>query len=226
LSRSKTLMSVLAAAPLAALALLAGEPTLPEATVLRTPLVLDLGGRGVELTSLARGTRFDFAGTMTPVRTAWISGKTAFLALDADGDGRITSGAELFGSDTPCAAGGTAANGYEALARYDENGDGLIDAKDPVFARLRLWRDANGDGVGDADELVSLEPAGVVALELKHETRQETDSHGNLLGERSRFRWKNGKTGQMVDVYLRGQPGPTVPGRGQASLAPAASTRL
>ena len=42
---------------------------------------------------------------------------------------------------------------------------------------------------------------------------------------RSRFHWKDGKTGQMVDVYLRGQPSPTVPGRGQASLAPA-STRL
>jgi hypothetical protein len=222
-----TVRSLWAVVPLAAV-LLSGSPAPePAATVLRTPLVLDLGGKGVQLTSLQKGTRFDFRGDMMPSRTAWIAGQTAFLALDADGDGKITSGAELFGSDTPTASGGTAKNGFEALARYDENGDGVIDARDPVFSRLRLWRDLDANGMGEPEELQSLEQAGVVALELKHETRHETDAYGNLLGERARFRWKNGKTGQLVDVYLRGQPVPNAdPDRGEASLGPSASARL
>ncbi len=170
---------------------------------LHTPLVVDLGGQGIQTTSLAQGVRFDFAGTTEPVRTAWVVGAAAFLALDIDGDGRITSGAELFGSDTPLGGGGTAKNGFEALARYDDNQDGVIDAKDPVYRRLRLWQDRDQNGVSSPDELTGLLAAGIVAIELGYERRIDTDVHGNVIGERARFRRQNGTIGRVYDVYLR-----------------------
>ena len=43
----------------------------------------------------------------------------------------------------------------EALAQYDENGDGIINKNDSVFSSLKLWQDKNSDGITDAYELTS-----------------------------------------------------------------------
>ena len=37
-------------------------------------------------------------------------------------------------------------SGFKALALYDTNRDGRIDAFDDVFKNLKLWQDRNGDG--------------------------------------------------------------------------------
>jgi hypothetical protein len=68
----------------------------------------------------------------------------AFLALDRDGDGQITSGEELFGNHTLEGS----ANGFEALQRtaMESNGGvrrGSVSADDPVYAQLLLWTDRN-----------------------------------------------------------------------------------
>ena len=47
----------------------------------------------------------------------------------------------------------------------DSNADGVIDAADPGYAELVLWRD-NGDGVSQADELLSLTEVGLTAIPL------------------------------------------------------------
>jgi len=52
------------------------------------------------------------------------------LPIDLNGNGRIDSGAELFGNHT---GGKSFANGFDALAQYDDNRDGKIDAADAVF---------------------------------------------------------------------------------------------
>lgn len=51
------------------------------------------------------------------------------LAIDLNGDGIINDGSELFGSSTVMPDGSIARLGFEALAQYDENGDGIIDEK-------------------------------------------------------------------------------------------------
>ena len=61
-----------------------------------------------------------------------------------------------------------ARNGFEALAQYDENGDGIIDEKDTAYSQLLVWRDANSDGVSQAEELVSLQEAGIQSISLTH----------------------------------------------------------
>lgn len=83
-------------------------------------------------------------------KTYWpeAGSKGYFLALDQNGNGVIDQKDELFGQNEG------AENGFEVLKKYDQNKDGVINAKDPVFKKLVLWNDANGDGVCQKTELV------------------------------------------------------------------------
>jgi len=72
-------------------------------TPTNSPIIIDLSGDGFFLTDADHGVRFDIAGTGNPIQIAWTApgSKNAFLALDRDGRGVITSGKELFGNFTP-----------------------------------------------------------------------------------------------------------------------------
>jgi hypothetical protein len=73
------------------------------------PLILDLDGDGIETVGVAAsGVAFDIDGDGMAERMGWLAPDDGFLARDADGDGRIGSGAELFG--------GPGRSGLEALA--------------------------------------------------------------------------------------------------------------
>src|SRR5690606_22684484 len=115
--------------------------------------------------SVRQGAAFDLAAMGQARRTAWIEPGDALLALDLDGDGRISSGRELFGDATPL-GGGVASHGFEALRAHDDNGDGAITAEDAVFSELLVWED-NGDGVSTLGELRPLSETGIVKLNLK-----------------------------------------------------------
>ncbi len=177
------------------------------ASILADPLVLDLEGSGIQLSSAEAGVRFDLTGA-GPGQVAWVKGKgNALLALDRDGNGQIDNGGELFG-DTFSLAGLRAGDGFEALGLLDRaenggNGDGRVDAADRLYGKLLLWTDANGDGVSQAGELRSLKQAGVKALELRYEnTREVVDAHGNDLSCRGQFVLESGRRGLMADAFL------------------------
>jgi hypothetical protein len=134
-----------------------------------SPLVLDLDGDGLDLT-LER-VRFDLRATGQPQMVTWTGKREGFLALDLNGDGRITSGRELFGDRSRCNLD-RCADGAAALAVYDEpakggNGDGRIDASDTVFGSLKIWVDSNHDGKSQASELNSLRDNGITSLSLQ-----------------------------------------------------------
>jgi len=160
-----------------------------------TPLVLAFDAQPIAFTQ-ARG---QFAFRETPMTTDWPTAVTPWLALDRDGDGAITSGAELFGDGVPGAS-----NGFEALAPLDDNRDGVIDRDDRAFASLLLWADANHDRTSSPDEL---RPASdvVVSIPLAHH-RDVRCTNGNCEGERSSLTWRDAdgttRTGAVVDVYL------------------------
>jgi hypothetical protein len=134
-----------------------------------SPIIVDLTGEGFNLTDAAHGVLFDIANTGIPMQIAWTANSNnAFLVLDRDGSGTITSGAELFGNFTPQPSS-PSPNGFLALAVYDDpmnggNGDGIIDARDEIFSKLRLWVDVNHDGVCQPGELHLLPDLGVYAL--------------------------------------------------------------
>jgi hypothetical protein len=86
---------------------------------------------------------------------AWVGRNDPFLVRPTS-EGKVESGAELFGNHT---GRRTYANGFEALRTLDSDGDGWITANDrdeagrPVLESLALWQD-NGDGRANPDELV------------------------------------------------------------------------
>jgi hypothetical protein len=165
-----------------------------------TPLVVAFDDQPVRFATDAN--TFAFAGAA--VATDWPTATTPWIALDRDGDGAITSGAELFGSGTVLADGTHATNGFIALAELDANHDGRIDAADPAFAQLVLWADANGDRRSSPDELRPL--ASVIdSISLADHLDARCDARGNCEGERATLHWHDvagAHTGAVVDVYL------------------------
>lgn len=135
-----------------------------------SPIVLDLAGHGrFEGVNLGSSkVRFDVLGTGNKVQTGWIARGMGLLALDRNGDGSISSGLELFGEGTARPDGSKYSNGYEALAAADDNRDGLIDGRDPVFRRLLVWQDVNQDGQSSRDELQPLTSLGITALSVQY----------------------------------------------------------
>ncbi|WP_341661875.1 calcium-binding protein, partial [Vibrio sp.] len=132
----------------------------------RDPLILDLDGNGVSLTE---STYFDHNANGIANRTQWVSSTDGLLALDRDGNGTIDSGRELFGDNTLDANGDVASDGYAALKAFDSNGDDVINQKDQVFDQLKVWVDANSDGVSQENELKTLKSLGVESIDLTHD---------------------------------------------------------
>jgi hypothetical protein len=165
------------------------------------PLILDLDGNGVRTTTVDDGVAFDFLGTGEAIQVAWTDGKDGFLVLDRNGDGQITTGAEMFGDYTPMSNGAIAKDGFEALRDLDSNADGLFNAQDELFDLVQVWVDANSDGVSEAGELKGLKELGVQSIRLNPETSDRVEN-GNLYGLISTMTLDNGGTAEVVDVWL------------------------
>jgi hypothetical protein len=156
----------------------------PGVTPTCSPIIVDTRGEGFPLTSAQAGVKFDITGTGQPVQLAWTErgSHDAFLALPGS-DGLVHNGKELFGNFTPQPASANP-NGFLALAEFDKpenggNGDGIIDERDAVFSRLRLWIDENHDGVCQVNELHPLPELGVFSLALRYRESRRTDDFGN-----------------------------------------------
>lgn len=157
-----------------------------------SPIILDIAGKGFNLTSAEEGVRFDIAGDGRPEQMGWTAkgAENAFLALPGP-DGLVHNGKQLFGNFTPQPRS-TTPNGFAALAVYDDpksggNGDGIIDSRDAIFSSLRLWIDENHDGVSQPEELHTLPSLGVNSISLKYSEDSKTDKYGNLFRYRARL---------------------------------------
>jgi hypothetical protein len=169
----------------------------PQQTQKSDPIVLDLEGDGVDLSGVEDGKEFDINADGKVDRTGFVRGDDAFLALDRNGNGTIDDGAELFGDQHG------AANGFDELARFDDNADGRIDVADSIYNKLRLLFDVDGDGTVRNDETRSLAEEGIASIDLNYDASRETDDrNGNTLAQRSSYSREDGSHGQALDAWI------------------------
>ena len=145
------------------------------------PLVVDLDNDGFDMLNSENGVHFDLDGDKLKEKTTWISKKDGFLSIDLDGNGKIDNGAELFGDTFMLADGKYARSAIEALTSLDKNKDGVIDAKDEVYSKLRIWRDENGNGISEAGELKSLADYNITSININDVKDENVDINGSTL---------------------------------------------
>lgn len=166
-----------------------------------SPLVLDLDGDGIELTSLATSNAFfDVDQDGFAEQTGWVSADDGLLVIDSNANGRIDDISELFGTkDT---------DGFAVLRPYDTNDDGVIDSNDAQFSDLRIWTDTNQDGISEASELHTLDSLNIASLNTNAELTDDPenvsghDLQGNTLTHISSYTTTSGDEEAMADVWF------------------------
>ncbi len=157
-----------------------------------TPILIDVNGDGFDLTDAVHGVNFDLNGDQRAGRVAWMTAGSddAWLVLDRNGNGKVDDGAELFGNNTPQPASASP-NGFIALAEFDKplnggNSDGRLGPEDTVLNSLRLWQDANHNGISEASELSQLTAVGLSTIDLNYKEAGRRDQAGNWFRYRAK----------------------------------------
>ncbi|MDK8264857.1 calcium-binding protein [Pseudomonas oryzihabitans] len=177
----------------------------------RSPIILDLDGDGVE--TIGKHMYFDNDANGFAERSGWVGKDDGLLVWDRNGNGRIDNGSELFGNSTDLPDGKKSANGFIALQSLDSNSDGVISKDDQIFQSLRVWRDANSDGVVQEGELLELDTLGIASIRTGYIEPGKLDANGDVPpavvdenGNEHRqvgaYVRSDGSTGAAVDVWF------------------------
>ncbi len=176
------------------------------------PLLLDLTGNGVHMTGIENGVMFDTDHSGTLKRTGWADTQTGMLVVD-DGTGNITNASQFLSEYYAGKAGTNGGpgqtpfkDGFAALASADANHDGVIDKNDPIWAKLKVWVDANHDAKSGAGELKTLEALGITQINVASAPVGigETLDGNEVLGRGSFV--INGQTRQVLSVDFLASP--------------------
>ena len=158
------------------------------------PLVMDLDGDGIELTSLENSkVYFDIDGDGFREKTGWVKSDDGLLVFDRNNDGYINDISELFGNQT--------ISGFTELQELDSNNDGQITAADTNFGDLQVWRDLDEDGRSDANELYSLAELNITKIDAVGNPVNITNQ-GHLINETGSFELADGTQLEVANVWM------------------------
>lgn len=159
-----------------------------------SPLILDMNGDGVQLSPLV-GSKiyFDLNANGSAERTGWVSSDDALLAFDANSNGTIDNGSELFGE--------ARGNGFSTLAEMDSNNDGIISILDSNYEYILTWRDLNQNGFSEQNELISLVDSGVVSINLSAQIVNQS-RNGHAVTHISTYTNSSGEMRAIEDVWF------------------------
>lgn len=166
-----------------------------------SPLVLDLDGDGIELTSLLNsGVYFDLDQDGFAEQTGWVSADDGILVIDKNSNGKIDDITELFGTKN--------SDGFAILNPFDTNNDGIIDLNDSQWSDLRIWTDTNLDGRSEITELHTLNSLNIASLNLTAQLTENPelvsghDLQGNTLTHLSSYISTSGQERALADVWF------------------------
>jgi Ca2+-binding RTX toxin-like protein len=157
------------------------------------PLVLDLDGNGVDLIGASQSSvYFDFDGDGFRENTGWVGPNDGMLVRDLNANGTIDTLHELIST-----AGQDA---YSVLRQHDTNSDGKVTSQDSIWASLKVWQDANSNGVTDVGELKLLSILGITEFNLSN-SLLGANADGNSVHSQSTFTI-NGQTKASQAVFF------------------------
>lgn len=159
---------------------------------LKDPLVINFDGKAAELSE--RSFSFDIDADGKAELLPELATGSGYLTFDADRDGKIADGRELFG-----ATGQHAGNGFADLAKLDSDKNGWIDEADPAFAALGVWFP---DG-----QLKGLKDTGVGALNLDSvfspfALKDEANNTRGQIWRSGVYLAENGEAGTLQQIDL------------------------
>jgi len=173
------------------------------------PVVLDLGNDGIQFIPLGQSrARFDIDGDGRRQILAWVGPDDGLLVYDRDGDRVISHKDEIAFKDYLA----NAKTDLEGLAWFDQfaqggNEDGVLDARDALWSKFGVWRDADQDGETDPGELRMTGEGGLSSVNLQSDKiRRDAGPDAQIFG-RGDFSISDadGKpvSGALYDVALR-----------------------
>ncbi|HUW49699.1 MAG TPA: hypothetical protein VMV75_01650, partial [Sulfuricella sp.] len=163
------------------------------------PISIDLDRNGFGFSNVDdSNVFFDINGDGWKEKVSWVSPGDGLLAYDADGNGKIESGAEV-----SFAAYKTGAQSdLEGLRAFDSNNDGIFSASDEKWSKFGIWQDANQNGVTDPGEFKSLDALGVDSINLTSDN-QFSVINGTTVQGVAKVTMTDGSTLDAADFTLR-----------------------
>ena len=150
---------------------------------LQAPIILDLDGDGVEV-AFGEDIYFDLDDDGFLEQTSWASADDGFLVIDRNADGTRGAGDGVIDQSNELVLSSLGLEGdtdLQALARYDDNADGKLDASDAIWNELKVWQDLNQDGKteGDGTELKTLAAWGISSINLAYDDGTDFTDESN-----------------------------------------------
>jgi Ca2+-binding RTX toxin-like protein len=163
------------------------------------PIILDLDGDGVELTSLDESSVFyDISGDGYRNRMGWAGKDDGILAFDKDSDGVIKDRDEIAFVDYTQGA----ETDLEGLTAFDSNNDGVLDKRDDKWKQFGVWQDKDQDGETDIGEFASMQNMGISSIDLSSDQNQHKSS-GNVIYGLGNYTRSDGSTHTFADTALQ-----------------------
>ncbi|WP_081062565.1 calcium-binding protein [Burkholderia cepacia] len=161
------------------------------------PVVLDLTGAGLNLTSLAGSTTyFDFSNDGFAQRTSWVGEGTGILCVVNPGE-TVQNGSELIES-------------FSQLKKL-AGGAQILDSSNPLFSQLRVWVSAETTGnVAGSGKLLTLSELGITSIDLGASATDQMIS-GNQVTAIANYTLADGSTREIASVTLNQSTADTVP---------------
>ncbi|OFW80269.1 MAG: hypothetical protein A2887_06025 [Alphaproteobacteria bacterium RIFCSPLOWO2_01_FULL_40_26] len=179
------------------------------------PVVLDLNGDGVKLTSYnSSEVTFDVDNDGKQERTGWVSNQDGILVEDVNQDGKINNITETISEyynpndgSIADADGKYSGDGLAALKKLDSNNDGKFNNQDAKWNDLRVWTDTNSDAQTDAGELKTLDEAGIKEFDLTNIIQANKErNEGNVILAKSTYTTTDNQTKQVAAVDFTTNP--------------------
>lgn len=166
-----------------------------EKYLLTDPLIINLDSDVTSVSDVKFSFDLDSDGKREQISFAGEG--SGFLALDANGNGVIDDGSELFGTRS--------GDGFGDLSAYDMDGNQWIDENDAVYSQLRVWtKDETGQ-----DKLLDLNEANVGAIYLGSVSTQfslndaVTNETNAVIRRTGIYLRESGEVGTLSHVDLR-----------------------